>query len=255
MRLACWSRGGRRQARCRLPTAKAALVASADGDRRFLLNQVETLFTAAIDQPLIRPRSRCSCTGNAGCDKDRDGHYNLISALHKALRGSDPRRRSIISRGCRRQTASRSMCCGGWCASPARMSAWPTRRRWCNARHRSAYQFLGPEELAIVQACLYLATAPNRMPPILREGGVASARHRVARAPANILNAPTKLMKDRLRRRLRLITTRRMDFRRRLLARGWADRQADRSRFEKRILGALPGGTSNEGGAGLSGPR
>src|SRR4029078_13417510 len=63
----------------------------ADGDGRFLLNQVETLFSIEIEQPLgpaelsdLLPRRV------PVYDKDREGHYNLISALHKTVRGSDP---------------------------------------------------------------------------------------------------------------------------------------------------------------------
>ena len=71
--------------------ARAALVASADGDGRFLLNQAETLYAANIDKPLD-PAALGQFLQRrvAVYDKDRDGHYNLISALHKSLRGSDP---------------------------------------------------------------------------------------------------------------------------------------------------------------------
>ena len=70
--------------------ARTALVASADGDGRFLLNQVETLFSVAIDQPLDAGELAAFLHRRMPVyDKDRDGHYNLISALHKALRGSD----------------------------------------------------------------------------------------------------------------------------------------------------------------------
>ena len=71
--------------------ARSALVASADGDGRFLLNQTETLFDVALDAPLDPAGlSRFLQRRMAVYDKDSDGHYNLISALHKALRGSDP---------------------------------------------------------------------------------------------------------------------------------------------------------------------
>ena len=71
--------------------AKAALISSADGDGRFLLNQVETLFATAIDAPLDPAElAQFLHRRMPVYDKDRDGHYNLISALHKALRGSDP---------------------------------------------------------------------------------------------------------------------------------------------------------------------
>ncbi len=71
--------------------ARAALIASADGDGRFLLNQVETLFAAAIADPLDAVQlAQFLHRRMPVYDKDRDGHYNLISALHKSLRGSDP---------------------------------------------------------------------------------------------------------------------------------------------------------------------
>ena len=71
--------------------ARAALIASADGDGRFLLNQVETLFAAAIADPLDAAQlAQFLHRRMPVYDKDRDGHYNLISALHKSVRGSDP---------------------------------------------------------------------------------------------------------------------------------------------------------------------
>src|SRR5207253_8888207 len=71
--------------------AREALIASADGDGRFLLNQAETLFSIALEQPLGPAElSELLHRRVPVYDKDREGHYNLISALHKALRGSDP---------------------------------------------------------------------------------------------------------------------------------------------------------------------
>src|SRR5438270_3106337 len=71
--------------------AREALIASADGDGRFLLNQVETLFSIAIEHPL-GPAELADLLHRRVpvYDKDREGHYNLISALHKSIRGSDP---------------------------------------------------------------------------------------------------------------------------------------------------------------------
>ena len=73
------------------PEARDALVATADGDGRFLLNQAETLFSISLEQPL-GPAELAALLHRrvAVYDKDREGHYNLISALHKAIRGSDP---------------------------------------------------------------------------------------------------------------------------------------------------------------------
>ena len=73
------------------PEAREALVASADGDGRFLLNQAETLFSIAVETPLEPGQLRDLLHRRVAVyDKDREGHYNLISALHKSLRGSDP---------------------------------------------------------------------------------------------------------------------------------------------------------------------
>src|SRR5690349_2757992 len=75
------------------PEAREALIASADGDGRFVLNQVETLFSIEIDKPLDPAAlSELLHRRVPVYDKDREGHYNLISALHKSLRGSDPDR-------------------------------------------------------------------------------------------------------------------------------------------------------------------
>ncbi|MGB3318175.1 MAG: replication-associated recombination protein A [Sphingopyxis granuli] len=189
----------------RLPVteeARSALIASADGDGRFLLNQVETLFAAAIETPLD--------AGEVGqflhrrmpvYDRDRDGHYNLISALHKAVRGSDPQAalywlaRMLVAGEeplylLRRLTRMASEDIG---------LADPQALVQCLAA-KDAFQFLGsPEgELAIVQACLYLATAPkSNAAYTAQKAAWTAARDTGSLAPpANILNAPTKLMKD-----------------------------------------------------------
>lgn len=184
------------------PAAREALVASADGDGRFLLNQAETLYAAKIDNPLDP-----AALGNflqrrvAVYDKDREGHYNLISALHKSLRGSDPQTAlyylaRMLTAGeeplyvLRRLTRFASEDIG---------LADPQALVQCLAA-KDAYDFLGsPEgELAIVQACLYCATAPKSNAAYSAQKlAWKSARETGSLAPpAHILNAPTKLMKD-----------------------------------------------------------
>ncbi|MBV9884611.1 MAG: AAA family ATPase, partial [Sphingomonadaceae bacterium] len=71
------------------PAARDALVATADGDGRFLLNQAETLFSIELAEPLD-PAGLSALLQRrvAVYDKDREGHYNIISALHKSIRGS-----------------------------------------------------------------------------------------------------------------------------------------------------------------------
>ncbi|MBJ7440026.1 MAG: replication-associated recombination protein A [Sphingopyxis sp.] len=182
--------------------ARAALVTSADGDGRFLLNQVETLFAAAIPDPLDPVElAQFLHRRMPVYDKDGDGHYNLISALHKALRGSDPQAslyylaRMLVAGEEPLYVLRRLV----RFASEDIGLADPQALVQCLAA-KDAYQFLGsPEgELAIVQACLYLATAPkSNAAYAAQKAAFASARDTGSLAPpANILNAPTKLMKD-----------------------------------------------------------
>ena len=184
------------------PEARDALLASADGDGRFLLNQAETLFNAGLEEALD-PKGLASFLQRrvAVYDRDRDGHYNLISALHKAVRGSDVQASlyymaRMLTAGEEPRFLARRL---------VRMAvedigmADPAALPQCIAA-RDAYEFLGsPEgELALVQACIYLATAP-------KSNAVYAAQKAAFRSaketgslipPANILNAPTKLMKD-----------------------------------------------------------
>ncbi|MCH4892961.1 AAA family ATPase [Sphingomonas sp. SFZ2018-12] len=182
--------------------ARAALIASADGDGRFLLNQVETLFSVEIAEPLDPAALSALLHRRMPVyDKDREGHYNLISALHKSLRGSDPDAAlyylaRMLTAGeeplyvLRRLTRFASEDIG---------LADPQALVQCLAA-KDAYDFLGlPEgELAIVQACLYCATAPKSNAAYRAQ----KAAWKSAKAtgslmpPANILNAPTRLMKD-----------------------------------------------------------
>lgn len=182
--------------------AREALTASADGDGRFLLNQVETLFAAGITEPLDPQRlAELLHRRMPVYDKDRDGHYNLISALHKALRGSDPQAalyymaRMLVAGEEPLYVLRRLV----RFASEDVGLADPQALVQCLAA-KDAYQFLGsPEgELAIVQACLYLATAPkSNAAYVAQKASFASARETGSLAPpANILNAPTKLMKE-----------------------------------------------------------
>lgn len=182
--------------------AKAALVSSANGDGRFLLNQVETLFATAIDVPLDPAElAQFLHRRMPVYDKDRDGHYNLISALHKALRGSDPQAalywlaRMLVAGEEPLYVLRRLV----RFASEDIGLADPQALVQCLAA-KDAYQFLGsPEgELAIVQACLYCATAPkSNAAYAAQKAAWAAARDTGSLAPpANILNAPTKLMKD-----------------------------------------------------------
>lgn len=184
------------------PPAREALVASADGDGRFLLNQTETLFDVSLPAPLDpEALGKFLMRRVAVYDKDRDGHYNLISALHKALRGSDPQAalyymaRMLVAGEEPLYVLRRLV----RFASEDIGLADPQALIQCLAA-KDAYEFLGsPEgELAIVQACLYLATAPkSNAAYAAQKAAWKSARDTGSlMPPANILNAPTKLMKD-----------------------------------------------------------
>ena len=182
--------------------AREALVASADGDGRFLLNQAETLYAANVPEPLDPAAlGKFLQRRVAVYDKDRDGHYNLISALHKSLRGSDPQAAlyymaRMLTAGEEPLYVLRRLV---RFASEDIGLADPQALIQCLAA-KQAYEFLGsPEgELAIVQACLYLATAPKSNAAYMAQKEAwASARETGSLSPpASILNAPTKLMKD-----------------------------------------------------------
>jgi putative ATPase len=182
--------------------AREALVASADGDGRFVLNQAETLLDMDIAKPLD-PAALANLLQRrvAVYDKDREGHYNLISALHKAIRGSDPQASLYY--------LARMLVAGEEPLFVLRRLvraavediglADPQALLQCIAA-KDAYDFLGsPEgELAIVQACLYLATAPKSNAAYkAQKAAWRSAKDTGSlMPPQNILNAPTRLMKD-----------------------------------------------------------
>jgi putative ATPase len=182
--------------------ARSALISSADGDGRFLLNQAETLFSVEIAEPLD-PQALAALLHRRMpvYDKDREGHYNLISALHKSLRGSDPQAalyylaRMLVAGEEPLYVLRRLV----RFASEDVGLADPQALVQCLAA-KDAYDFLGsPEgELAIVQACLYLATAPKSNAAYkAQKAAWKSARDTGSlMPPPNILNAPTKLMKD-----------------------------------------------------------
>jgi putative ATPase len=182
--------------------ARDALIASADGDGRFLLNQAETLFAIEIEEPLD-PAALAALLHRrmAVYDKDREGHYNLISALHKAVRGSDPQAAlyylaRMLEGGEQPLFLARRL---------VRMAiediglADPQALVQCIAA-KDAYDFLGsPEgELALAQACLYVATAPKSNAGYKAFGAAKRSAKETGSLipPKNILNAPTKLMKQ-----------------------------------------------------------
>jgi putative ATPase len=185
------------------PDARATLRAMADGDGRYLLNMAEQLEALPPDQPLLDPAALSNLLARRAAlyDKDREEHYNLISALHKSLRGSDPDAalywfarmvtggedaRYIARRLVR--FASEDIGLADPQALVQAMAAW------------EAYERLGsPEgELMIAQAIVYLGTAPksNALYAGLGEAMSAAKASGSLMPPAHILNAPTKLMKQ-----------------------------------------------------------
>src|SRR4028118_363489 len=134
-------------------------------------------------------------------DKDREGHYGLISALHKSIRGSDPQ--AALYYLARMLTAGEEPLFLLRRLIRAAVEdiglADPNALVQCIAA-KDTYDFLGsPEgELAIVQACLYLATAPkSNAVYVAQKAAWRSAKETGSLMPPdNILNAPTKLMKD-----------------------------------------------------------
>jgi putative ATPase len=184
------------------PEARAAMIAMADGDGRYVLTLAETLFNIAAPTPLSTAELASVLQKRSPAyDKDREEHYNLISALHKSVRGSDPDAAlywlaRMLEGGedplyiARRLVRMASEDIGE--ADP--MSLVLTLAA------KDAYDFLGsPEgELALAQACIHMAAAPKSNAAYTAFG----AARRMAKEtgslipPAHIRNAPTRLMKD-----------------------------------------------------------
>lgn len=186
--------------------AREQLKSMADGDGRYLSNMLEALFDLPdrdLAEGPLTPDRLLSVVAQRPVvyDKDRDGHYNLISAVHKSLRGSDPDAAlywvaRMVAAGedvkyiFRRLTrfAVEDVGLADPNALTQAVSAW------------EAYQRLGSPEgdLALAQLVVYLATAPKSI-------GVYRAWNQAMQAaretgslmpPMHILNAPTKLMKQ-----------------------------------------------------------
>ena len=182
--------------------ARQALIGMADGDGRAALTLTEDLFRAARSGEAFDVAGLSEVVQRRApiYDKGQDGHYNLISALHKSVRGSDPDAAlyylaRMFSAGEDPLYIARRV---------VRMTvediglADPQALVIANAA-KDAYDFLGsPEgELAIAQAVVYAATAPKSNAAYAAfKGAMAAAReHGSLLPPKHILNAPTKLMK------------------------------------------------------------
>jgi putative ATPase len=183
--------------------ARASLVRMADGDGRAALTLAEDVwraagegevFDAATLQDVVQRRAPIY-------DKSQDGHYNLISALHKSVRGSDPDATlyylaRMLDAGEDPLYLARRMI---RMASEDIGLADPQALVVCNAA-KDAYDMLGsPEgELALAEAAVYLATAPksNAIYTAFKAATRAAKEHGSLLPPKRILNAPTKLMKS-----------------------------------------------------------
>ena len=180
--------------------ARIAVRAMADGDGRYLLNMAEQLVALPAGAPLD-PTALAELLGRRAAlyDRDREEHYNLISAMIKSLRGSDPDAalywcarmlnggedpRYIARRLVR--FASEDVGLADPQALPMALAAW------------EAYERLGSPEgdLAVSQAVLYLGTAPKSNAAYVAHKAAAHAAKETGSLmpPAHILNAPTKLM-------------------------------------------------------------
>ena len=183
--------------------ARASLIRMADGDGRAALTLAEEVwraarggetFDAAALQDIVQRRAPIS-------DKSQDGHYNLISALHKSVRGSDPD--AALYYLCRMLDAGEDPLY--LARRVVRMAvediglADPQALVVANAA-KEAYDFLGsPEgELAIAQAVLYVATAPKSNAAYAAFGEAMRTAKEAGSLlpPKHILNAPTRLMQQ-----------------------------------------------------------
>ncbi len=182
--------------------ARMSLLRMADGDGRAVLTLAEEVWRAARANEVFGQDDLFRIVQRRApvYDKSQDGHYNLISALHKAVRGSDPDASLYY--------LTRMLDAGEdplfLCRRMVRMAvediglADPQALVVCNAA-KDAYDFLGsPEgELALAQACLYIATAPksNAVYTAYKSAMRAAKENGSLLPPKHILNAPTKLMK------------------------------------------------------------
>jgi putative ATPase len=182
--------------------ARAALIDMADGDGRYLLTLSEELFALKPAAPLDAKALAATLQKRAPAyDKDREEHYNLISALHKSIRGSDPDAAlywlaRMLQGGEDPLFIARRLV---RVAAEDIGLADPTALLIANAA-KDAVHFIGqPEaELHLAQAVLHLATAPKSNAAYVAYNAAknAAAEHGGLMPPAHIRNAPTKLMKD-----------------------------------------------------------
>jgi putative ATPase len=184
------------------PEARAALSALADGDGRYVLTLAETLFNIGSAKPLTtKDLGQVLQKRSPAYDKDREEHYNLISALHKSIRGSDPDAAlywlaRMLTGGEDPLFIARRLIRA---AAEDIGEADPMSLVLANAA-KDTYDFLGsPEgEIALAQLTVHLAAAPKSNAVYKAFGAAMKAARETGSLmpPAHIRNAPTKLMKD-----------------------------------------------------------
>jgi putative ATPase len=184
------------------PEARGALVALADGDGRYLLTLAETLFNIGSGEPLTTAQlGQVLQKRSPAYDKDREEHYNLISALHKSIRGSDPDAAlywlaRMLAGGEDPLFVARRLIR----AAVEDIGAADPLSLLVATAAKETYDFLGsPEgELALAQACVHLACAPKSNAITTAFGAAMKAARETGSLmpPAHIRNAPTKLMKE-----------------------------------------------------------
>jgi len=184
------------------PDARQALSALADGDGRYLLTLTETLFNIGSAKPLsIKELGQVLQKRSPAYDKDREEHYNLISALHKSIRGSDPDAAlywlaRMLAGGEDPLFVARRLIRA---AAEDIGEADPMSLILANAA-KDTYDFLGsPEgEIALAQLTVHLATAPKSNAVYKAYGAAMKAARETGSLgpPMHIRNAPTRLMKD-----------------------------------------------------------
>ena len=179
-----------------------ALMGFADGDGRYCLNLAEEVFALSPEKPLdAQGVAKVLQKRAPAYDKSRDEHYNIISALHKSIRGSDPDAAlywfaRMLTGGEDPLYIARRLI---RMASEDIGLADPLALMIANEA-MNTYRFLGsPEgELAIAHAVVHMATAPksNAVYAGFKAAMRAAKKTGSLSPPAHILNAPTKLMKD-----------------------------------------------------------
>jgi putative ATPase len=182
--------------------ARASLRAMADGDGRYLLNLAEEIADLKPAAPLDTVALTAAVQKRAPLyDKSREEHYNLISALHKSIRGSDADAAlywlaRMLAGGENPLYITRRLVR----ASVEDIGLADPQAVQQALAAKDVYDFLGsPEgELALAQAVIYLATAPKSNAVYTAFGAArgAAEEHGSLTPPAHILNAPTKLMRD-----------------------------------------------------------